>query len=291
VRLIACGTCHTQYDVTDVSDGEVTCRCGDKIANREQEGIEARVHRCGSCGAQVGADADACNYCGSAIIRDANALSLICPECFARNAEESRFCTACGVGFSPEPVLVEGHELPCPSCSCLMPVRAIGGIGINECPQCSGVWVPEDRFDHLIAKACEAAQARAGAPKSSDKARASGASPFQTKVVYRNCPVCDAHMQRANFRKRSGVIIDRCHSHGTWLDSDELEQIAGFILEGGMGRGGAHEYMLQTELNAARRRDAAAYARAASGKSIVIDTPRQAVVGDSLFGLLKNLLR
>jgi Zn-finger nucleic acid-binding protein len=39
-------------------------------------------------------------------------------------------------------------------------------------------------------------------------------------------------MHRRNFRKSSGVIIDRCTAHGTWLDADELEQIAGFILTG-----------------------------------------------------------
>jgi hypothetical protein len=43
-------------------------------------------------------------------------------------------------------------------------------------------------------------------------------------------------MQRCNFRRKSGVIIDRCHDHGTWLDSDELEQIAGFILSGGLAQ-------------------------------------------------------
>lgn len=37
-------------------------------------------------------------------------------------------------------------------------------------------------------------------------------------------------MQRRNFRKASGVILDICKSHGTWLDVDELEQLAGFIL-------------------------------------------------------------
>ena len=38
---------------------------------------------------------------------------------------------------------------------------------------------------------------------------------------------------RRNFRKSSGVIIDVCHEHGTWLDANEIEQIAGFILSGG----------------------------------------------------------
>ena len=39
-------------------------------------------------------------------------------------------------------------------------------------------------------------------------------------------------MNRRNYRKRSGIIIDVCRSCGTWLDADELEAIAGFILEG-----------------------------------------------------------
>ena len=52
-------------------------------------------------------------------------------------------------------------------------------------------------------------------------------------------------MQRRNFQKTSGVIIDRCGEHGTWLEADELEQIAGFILSG--GRPGAQRLMKELE--------------------------------------------
>ncbi len=162
MRLAACSNCHTQYDVTDVAAREFECRCGTKVENRILDGIDVAVHRCGSCGAQVGADAEGCAYCGSAIVRDDAALSLICPECFGRNEEAARFCTGCGVAFRPEQVDPGGEDLPCPNCTVLMPVRAIGGIGINECPSCNGLWVPENRFDHLVAKACEAARERAG---------------------------------------------------------------------------------------------------------------------------------
>jgi hypothetical protein len=48
-------------------------------------------------------------------------------------------------------------------------------------------------------------------------------------------------MSRRNYRRTSGVIIDRCHDHGTWLDADELERIAGFILSGGLERAKAAE--------------------------------------------------
>ena len=289
MRLVACGNCHTQFDVTNVVDSEITCRCGAKVENRVFEGLEVAVHRCGSCGAQVTAEADDCAYCGSTIVRDDRELSLICPECFGRNSEASHYCTGCGVAFRPEQVDAGGEELPCPSCSVLMPVRAIGGIGINECPKCNGLWVPENRFDHLIAQACDAARERAGAaPCSAGKASAAGGS--KPTVVYRSCPVCNAHMARRNFRKRSGVIIDRCNDHGTWLDADELGRIADFILEGGMGAGGAAEYARKAELDKLRRNEIAAMTRAVNNESIVIERHRPAPAGSGLIDLLKDLL-
>jgi len=54
------------------------------------------------------------------------------------------------------------------------------------------------------------------------------------KVAYRKCPICGDLMQRKNFGKRSGVIVDWCGEHGVWLDADELESIATFISRGGL---------------------------------------------------------
>ncbi len=233
MRLVACSTCHIQYDVTDVADESFACRCGETVENVSFEGVDAQIHRCGSCGAHVAADAAGCEYCGSEIVRDDSQLSLICPECHGRNAEASRFCTACGVAFLPEPVQVEGFELPCPVCGCLMPPRSVGGIGINECGSCNGIWASGSRLDQLISRAIEAQCSESGAPRRTYEPRVKGANPMAQRVAYRKCPECDAFMQRRNFRKASGVIIDRCHKHGTWLDADELEQITGFVASGG----------------------------------------------------------
>jgi hypothetical protein len=41
-------------------------------------------------------------------------------------------------------------------------------------------------------------------------------------------------MQRKNFARRSGVIVDWCGHHGTWLDAHEVEDIAAYILAGGL---------------------------------------------------------
>ena len=121
VQLVACPVCHSQYDVSQLAAAQLTCRCGETIENRKLAAVDAVIARCGSCGAQIAPDAQTCAYCDSAIVRDPRKLSLICPECFARNAEQSRFCVACGVAFAPQALPGEGRELPCPACDTRMP--------------------------------------------------------------------------------------------------------------------------------------------------------------------------
>jgi Zn-finger nucleic acid-binding protein/ribosomal protein L40E len=231
MQLIACSNCHTQYDVSSVLADTITCRCGEQLENKPLQAVDARVRRCGACGAQVDADARSCAYCGSSIVRDQAKLSLICPECYARNEKTSRFCTACGVAFNPEPIQVEGRERNCPDCTLLMPVRQVAGIALNECTECNGLWVPGESFDVLVTRAAESFRSR-GQEHAPPAPRVTGANPAQQKVRYRKCPDCDAFMQRRNYHRSSGIIIDVCRDHGTWLDADELEGIAGFIASG-----------------------------------------------------------
>jgi Zn-finger nucleic acid-binding protein len=230
MQLIACPTCHAQYDVSLVIVDRFDCRCGASLENEPPKPADAEIHRCGSCGAQVGGEAASCEYCGSEIVRDPGALSLICPECYSRNADTTRFCAGCGVAFQPEPLPVEGRECPCPDCGALMPPTQVAGVALNECRGCRGLWVPGDHFDLLVTRA---ADQRAKSEGAAPDPRVRGANPIRQSVRYRKCPECDAFMHRRNYRKSSGVIVDECREHGTWLDPDELEQIAGFILSGG----------------------------------------------------------
>lgn len=238
LRLIACLNCHAQYDVSNIVAKEFPCRCGETIQNRELTALETVVQRCSACGALIQRDnaEHNCAYCGALIERDQRKLSLICPECFARNAENARFCAGCGVGFHPEAIQDYHEEVPCPACFVLMPPQSVAGIGINECGQCHGLWVPDDNFEILVSHAIEVQQKHItanGLLPDDKKPRVTGANPAQQSVQYRRCPVCNTQMYRRNYRKRSGVIIDTCGKHGTWLDADELERIAGFILSGG----------------------------------------------------------
>jgi Zn-finger nucleic acid-binding protein len=254
VKLIACPVCHSQYDVSALLVEQLTCRCGETLENRPLRPVDAVIARCGSCGAQVQTDAASCSYCDSVIVRDPDKLSLICPECFARNADASRFCVACGVAFAPQPLPGSGHELPCPACETRMPPSQVAGIAVNECPGCHGLWVSGDHFDALVRRAADARQQR---PVTAEKPRVQRGNPLDHAVRYRRCPECDQFMLRSNYKRSSGVVLDLCRRHGTWLDADELEQVAGFILAGGRT-----SPMLEAEHQDAERAAAAAFARA-----------------------------
>jgi Zn-finger nucleic acid-binding protein len=104
-------------------------------------------------------------------------------------------------------------------------------------------------------------------------------------VQYRKCPECDAFMHRRNFRKSSGVIIDRCNEHGTWLDADELEQIAGFILSGGQ----TAPTLSESPESQQERRASAEFARIQARHTTV--QSHDALEGSMVGSLLSTLVR
>jgi len=58
-----------------------------------------------------------------------------------------------------------------------------------------------------------------------------GGGHGSNRVVYRNCPKCRSSMQRINFDRRSGVVIDSCKDHGVWFDAGELKRVAQYLNE------------------------------------------------------------
>jgi hypothetical protein len=74
---------------------------------------------------------------------------------------------------------------------------------------------------------------RTGARPSTSPELAQGRGAYEPSFSYLNCPVCGRTMNRQNFLKRSGVIVDQCLHHGTWFDSDEAQRAAEFVAAGG----------------------------------------------------------
>jgi Zn-finger nucleic acid-binding protein len=68
-------------------------------------------------------------------------------------------------------------------------------------------------------------------------------------------------MNRVNYARRSGVVLDVCRAHGIWFDRDELRRVLAFIAGGGLDR--ARQLELE-ELKEAKRKAVAPPEHAAS---------------------------
>lgn len=103
----------------------------------------------------------------------------------------------------------------------------LGDTDLLECDRCHATWVDADTFERICADSATQAAVLQRWP-----------SPpaIPGPVQYRRCLVCRQIMNRLNFGRISGTVIDVCKGHGTFLDAGELHQIVVFIQGGGLDR-------------------------------------------------------
>jgi Zn-finger nucleic acid-binding protein len=107
----------------------------------------------------------------------------------------------------------------------------LGTIAMRECEQCLGLWVEVAAFEKICADR-EEQSAVLGTASPMPGRQAPSANT--ESVRYAPCPQCGQLMNRINFARCSGVIVDICKGHGTWFDRDELSSIVQFIRSGGL---------------------------------------------------------
>ena len=140
----------------------------------------------------------------------------------------SRFCAHCGAEASRE-VLEDETPLPCPRCKEPLQSLMLGPTSVHECAACGGVWVDPQTLQRL----CDVREAHAAVVSVlAARVPTNGTSP--DTVRYIPCPRCQKLMNRVNFAKSSGVIVDVCKTDGVWLDRGELQRVVGFVEAGGL---------------------------------------------------------
>lgn len=91
-------------------------------------------------------------------------------------------------------------------------------------------------------------------------------------------------MNRINFGRMSGTIVDVCRGHGTFLDRGELHQVVRFIQEGGLDR--AREAQRQDLADERRRERVIARTQAGTDGTSSASTWNESAVTDLLAALL-----
>ncbi|MEO8042644.1 MAG: zf-TFIIB domain-containing protein [Acidobacteriota bacterium] len=179
---------------------------------------------CPNCGAAVASDSTQCEFCKSRL------KTVACPSCLSVMFLGSKFCGHCGERT------VDAEETPkeksgaCPRCKVELQSLKIDATTIRECLRCGGFWTSVETFENLCAdKEQQSAVMHYAAAKPRDHDAA-------TPISYVPCPDCKQLMNRSNFARSSGVIIDLCKQHGVWFDANELPKIIDFIDNGGLTR-------------------------------------------------------
>jgi Zn-finger nucleic acid-binding protein len=118
---------------------------------------------------------------------------------------------------------------------------------IHGCRGCGGAWVDRRTLDEMIAWA----KAHANHHRGDAVKRQTMAAP--ETVHYRPCPSCRHRMNRRNFGRYSGVVVDECRKCGTFFDAGELEGVIAFVRTGGLALAERDEKEAKRALAAAPR--------------------------------------
>ena len=186
--------------------------------------MEARVIHCSGCGASVSPEATQCPYC------QAQLATVACPVCFALAPLSASHCPGCGaVLASRQAANLDGRS--CPACMKALAATKVGDLEVRECHACGGLWLDRAVFEQL-----GTSRERQGAVLGALPAPTAPPVVSLEAVQYRPCPACQQRMNRVNYARRSGVVLDVCKEHGIWFDKDELRRVLAFISEGGLDR-------------------------------------------------------
>lgn len=149
---------------------------------------------------------------------------LFCPFCGSRQDIDLRKVQFRDLGSDA--------SLSCPDCREALNVVEIGtspAMTIERCPGCMGMFFNHGELEKLL-------EEHTSDVILLDKERLERISEqfgFNHEVIYLQCPMCHERMSHRNFGGRSGVILDRCGTHGMWVQGGELRRLLEWWSSGG----------------------------------------------------------
>ncbi len=148
------------------------------------------------------------------------------------------FCPYCGVRADVDLRQIHFRDLgrdesmACPHCATALGVIEFDTeppIRIERCTTCLGMFFNPGEVEALL-------EAHTNPLVWLDPMQLKQiASDFDEEraTVYRRCPMCRETMGHVNFGGRSGVILDRCGTHGIWLEGSQLRRLTEWWRAGG----------------------------------------------------------
>ena len=177
------------------------------------------------------------------------------------------FCPYCGVRQDIDLRQIHFRDMgtdasqPCPSCETPLSVIEFDTtppMRVERCGACNGMFFNPGELEALL-------DHQTNPLVWLDNVQLQQISSdfgFQHEVVYRKCPLCAERMGHVNFGGRSGVVLDRCGTHGVWVEGGELRRLTEWWRAGGKLIFSIFGALAEFERNLIRERTSAGLAAA-----------------------------
>ena len=114
------------------------------------------------------------------------------------------------------------RKLLCPRDGTLLQAVSVLDVELDKCPGCEGLWCDHGELERLRDAPLSDLE------KSVEQQEGNPQVEVGEVKGYMRCPRCEGRLQRVRYTYMQPVAIDRCESClGVWLDSGELDRIAG----------------------------------------------------------------
>ena len=112
--------------------------------------------------------------------------------------------------------------MDCPRCHLPLKPDRYEGVNVHRCAECWGYWLDRGEFTRIttVREFVFSEQERKAIVEHAH-ARGTGAKPDADGVIA--CPRCAKEMEKIHFNVKAPITVDRCPSHGIWLDTHELK--------------------------------------------------------------------
>ena len=153
-----------------------------------------------------------------------------CPHCKKKTSDRSAKCEHCGRGVRTAKTRDPLRPVHCPRCVISADIITVGDLELDLCPKCGGIWFDKGEIAALektitdieISKDLKAALTSVAAVRPSAPPR-----------LYLPCPVCNQPMLQKNYAEVSGLLVERCPEHGTWVTQDQAVKLIEVLSEVG----------------------------------------------------------
>jgi len=157
----------------------------------------------------------------------------LCPGC-GNEIADPQHCPIClaGRGAGRAKQRRQDPRCFCPRCDEALEQQDWEGTTTLCCPVCRGTFFPARSLEQVLNRLRATVDAVDVETVLKDF-RDRFTRQLPEAVRYKACPVCETVMIRRNYGTVSGVIVDHCGDHGTWVDETQFAELASFICRGG----------------------------------------------------------